>query len=169
MRCVCDAPTRSRSRSRMRARTRTHMHSARAHSCTRRPTHTLLRTHVWTEGYAAIAIALIASDDCFGVNGTITKATSTVNCQMAIWMEPTVDRMTHANASKRCASTRRPRRTRTDCMYARLLNGGCIAHLQHERDERVDECADPELCAAPLDDEVRQVLIIDNSSGGHSE
>ncbi len=45
-------------------------------------------------------------------------------------------------------------------MYARLLNGGCIVHLQHERDERVDECADPELCAAPLDDEVRQVLII---------
>ena len=41
VRCVCDAPTRSRARSRMRARTRTHMHSSRAHSCTRRPTHTL--------------------------------------------------------------------------------------------------------------------------------
>ncbi len=53
-------------------------------------------------------------------------------------------------------------------MYARLPNGGCIAHLQHERDERVGECADPELCAAPLDDEVRQVLIID-SSVGHGE
>ncbi len=49
-----------------------------------------------------------------------------------------------------------------------MLNGGCIAHLQHERDERVDECADPELCAAPLDHELRQVLIID-SSVGHGE
>ena len=41
---------------------------------------------------------------------------------------------------------------------AQWREAASLCDLQHECDERVDKCADPELCAAPLDDELRQVL-----------
>jgi hypothetical protein len=81
---MCVRCTHTLSLSVAHARAHTHSHArVHAHSVAHAGLHTRCDAHTYAQrATQPLRFALIASDDCFGVNGTITKATSTVNCQM---------------------------------------------------------------------------------------